>query len=33
VSLFTEEMSFLKGKDLEMVMGGALAKVLNWPAA
>jgi hypothetical protein len=25
-------MSFLKGKDLEMVMGGALAKVLNWPA-
>ena len=32
VSLFTEELDFLKGDDHAMVMGGALARVLNWPA-
>jgi len=30
VTLFTEEMSWLKGRDLERVMGGAIVDWLGW---
>ncbi len=30
VTMFTEEMSWLKGRDLELVMGGAIVKRLGW---
>ncbi len=35
VTMFTEEMSWLKGRDLELVMGGAFVQWLGWkrPAA
>ncbi|OGT80866.1 MAG: hypothetical protein A3H91_17165 [Gammaproteobacteria bacterium RIFCSPLOWO2_02_FULL_61_13] len=36
VTLFTEEMPWLKGRDLELVMGGAIVNWLGWlrpPAA
>jgi predicted TIM-barrel fold metal-dependent hydrolase len=31
VSMFTEEMDFLSGEDLEFVMGRGLAECLRWP--
>ena len=31
VSLFTEELPWLKGRDLELVMGEALCRWLGWP--
>jgi len=31
VTMFTEEMPFLKGRDLELVMGRALCEWLEWP--
>ena len=30
VTMFTEEMPWLKGRDLELVMGGAIVKWLGW---
>ena len=30
VTMFTEEMSWLKGRDLELVMGGAMVNWLGW---
>ncbi len=33
VTLFTEELPWLKGADLELVMGGAIREWLNWTAA
>ena len=35
VTLFTEELPWLKGRDLERVMGGAIVDWLGWkrPAA
>lgn len=30
VTMFTEEMPWLKGRDLELVMGGAVVKWLGW---
>ncbi len=36
VTMFTEELSWLKGRDLEQVMGGAIVDWLGWkrsPAA
>ncbi len=30
VTLFTEEMPWLQGRDLELVMGGAIVKWLGW---
>lgn len=32
VTLFTEELPWLKGRDLELVMGEALCRWLDWPA-
>lgn len=32
VTMFTEELAFLKGQDLEWVMGRGLATLLGWPA-
>ena len=31
VTLFTEELPWLKGRDLERVMGEALCHWLGWP--
>ena len=31
VTLFTEELPWLKGRDLELVMGEAVCKFLGWP--
>jgi hypothetical protein len=31
VTLFTEELPWLKGRDLELVMGKALCNWLGWP--
>ena len=31
VTLFTEELPWLKGADLELVMGRALCDWLGWP--
>jgi predicted TIM-barrel fold metal-dependent hydrolase len=33
VTMFTEEMDFLSGEDLEFVMGRGLAECLRWPPA
>jgi predicted TIM-barrel fold metal-dependent hydrolase len=33
VTMFTEEMNFLSGEDLEYVMGRGLAECLPWPVA
>ena len=33
VTMFTEEMSWLKGGDLDLVMGGAIVKWLGWQRA
>jgi len=33
VTMFTEELDFLKGHDLEMVMGGSVAQFFGWPAS
>ncbi len=33
VTMFTQELGFLSGEDLGKVMGGGLAKLLNWPPA
>jgi predicted TIM-barrel fold metal-dependent hydrolase len=33
VRAFTEELPWLKGRDLELVMGEALAAWVNWPAS
>ena len=30
VTMFTEEMPWLKGRDLELVMGGAVVNWLGW---
>ena len=30
VTLFTEELPWLKGKDLELVMGKALCNFIDW---
>jgi hypothetical protein len=30
VTMFTEELSWLKGRDLERVMGGAIVDWLGW---
>jgi predicted TIM-barrel fold metal-dependent hydrolase len=30
VTMFTEEMHWLAGRDLELVMGGAIARWLSW---
>ena len=30
VTLFTEELPWLKGRDLEQVMGGAVSDWLGW---
>ncbi|MEO3387928.1 amidohydrolase family protein [Mesorhizobium sp. CAU 1741] len=32
VTMFTEELDFLSGKDLEQVMGKSLSQFLGWPA-
>jgi L-fuconolactonase len=32
VTMFTEELDFLRGSDLEMVMGKSIAKLFGWPA-
>jgi L-fuconolactonase len=32
VTMFTEELDFLKGQDLEMVMGKSLSKFFGWPS-
>jgi predicted TIM-barrel fold metal-dependent hydrolase len=32
VTMFTEELDFLQGHDLEMVMGKSIAKFFGWPA-
>jgi hypothetical protein len=32
LTLFTEELPWLKGRDLELVMGEALCKWIGWPA-
>ncbi len=32
VTMFTEDLDFLKGQDLEWVMGRGLATLLGWPA-
>ena len=32
VTMFTEELPFLKGCDLELVMGEAIARFFGWPA-
>jgi hypothetical protein len=31
VTMFTEELDFLHGPDLEMVMGKSIAKFFGWP--
>ena len=31
VTLFTEELPWLKGRDLELVMGEALCNWIGWP--
>jgi hypothetical protein len=31
VSLFTEELPWLRGRDLELVMGRAVCDWLGWP--
>jgi hypothetical protein len=31
VTLFTEELPWLKGRDLDLVMGEALCNWLGWP--
>lgn len=33
VTMFTEELDFLRGHDLEMVMGKSIAKFFGWPAS
>jgi len=33
VTLFTEELPWLKGRDLELVMGEALCNWIGWPPA
>lgn len=33
VTMFTEELPWLRGRDLELVMGGALCKWLGWDLA
>jgi hypothetical protein len=31
VTLFTEELAWLKGRDLDLVMGAALCNRIGWP--
>jgi hypothetical protein len=31
VTLFTEELPWLKGRDLDLVMGAALCNRIGWP--
>ena len=33
VTMFTEELPWLKGRNLELVMGGAIANWIDWPIA
>ena len=33
VTMFTEGLDFLKGRDLEMVMGKGLAAFMGWPGS
>ena len=33
VTMFTQELDFLRGDDLEMVMGKSIARFFGWPAA
>ena len=33
VTLFTEELPWLKGRDLDLVMGEALCNWIGWPLA